>query len=117
MRHSNVGRKFGRERGQRRSFLKGLLRNLIMNGKILTTEARAKEIKILIEPLVTKARKQTPAVLRLLISRLSSKEAAYKLYHEIGPRYAERRGGYVRVIKNMKKRLKDASPTAYIEFV
>lgn len=117
MRHSKVGRKFGRKKGQRRAFLKGLIRNLIMRGKILTTEARAKELRILIEPLVTKAKKQTPAVLRFLISRLSSKEAAYKLYHEIAPRYIERPGGYTRIVKTVRKRLKDNASLAYIEWV
>ncbi|MDP1706816.1 MAG: 50S ribosomal protein L17 [bacterium] len=117
MRHLKEGKKFGRERGQRKAFLKSLLRNLIQHERIMTTEIRAKELRRFIEPLVTRAKKQEVAALRLLISRLDSKSLAYKLYHEIAPRYANRKGGYTRIEKMALRRKNDGAPMAYIEFV
>ncbi len=116
MRHLKKGRKFGRIRGRRQSFLKSLYRNLIMAERIMTTEARAKEIKPRLEKLVTIARRQDIASMRLLLSRLP-KEAALKLYYEIAPRYKERRGGYLRIIKVGAARKRDAAPKTVIEFV
>lgn len=116
MRHQKKGRKFGRIRGRRKSFLKSLYRNLIMAERIMTTEARAKEIKPRVEKLVTLARKQDLASMRILLSRLP-KESALKLYYEIAPRYKDRRGGYLRVIKVGAVRKRDAAPKTIIEFV
>src|SRR3990167_380966 len=70
MRHGKKGRKFGRKTGKRRAFRKGLAHNLILKGKIETTEARAKEIRPVVEKLVTLAKKQTLSSLRLLLARL-----------------------------------------------
>ncbi|MBI2025147.1 MAG: 50S ribosomal protein L17 [Candidatus Harrisonbacteria bacterium] len=109
-------RKFGKKRGPRRSFLKGLANNLIMKEKIETTTSRAKEIRPLVERLVTIARKQELAGLRILLSRLP-KQAAQKLYFEIGPRYKERSGGYLRITKEGKLRKRDAAQQSIIEFV
>ncbi len=116
MRHLKKGRKFGRKRGQRKAFLKALANNLITHERILTTEARAKEIRSLVERLITHAKKQNLAALRLLMRKLP-KNSAYKLYHEIAPRYLNRQGGYTRVIKVGKRRLKDGAKMAIIEFV
>jgi len=116
MRHLKKGRKFGRIRGRRKSFLKSLYRNLIMAGRIATTEARAKEVKPRMEKLVTIARKQNLAGMRILLSRLP-KEAALKLYYELAPRYKERRGGYLRIVKIGAVRKRDAAPKTIIEFV
>lgn len=116
MRHGKKGRKFGRKKGQRRAFIKGLLNNLIMREKIETTEARAKELRPRAEKFVTLAKKQTIAALRLLLSRLP-KQAAQKLYYEIAPRYTERKGGYTRIIKVAKRRKRDAAKSAVIEFI
>jgi large subunit ribosomal protein L17 len=116
MRHLKKGRKFGRMRGQRKSFLKSLANNLVRHGKILTTESRAKELKAFIERLITRGKKQNLAGLRLLLQKLP-KDSAYKLYHEIAPRYAGRVGGYSRIIKLTKRRQSDGSKMAYIEFV
>lgn len=116
MRHLKKGRKFGRKKGQRKAFLKSLADNLVRHGRILTTEARAKELKLFVERLVTHGKKQNLVGLRLLLRKLS-KEAAYKLYHEISPRYAGRVGGYTRITKVGKRRQKDGSKLAYIEFV
>jgi len=116
MRHGKSGRKFGRKRGQRRAFMKGLVNNLIMREKIETTEARAKELRPKTEKLLTLAKKQNTATLRLLLSRLP-KSAAQKLYYEIAPRYADKKGGYTRISKSAKRRKRDAAKMAIIEFV
>ena len=109
-------RKFHRERGQRRAFIKGLAHNLIMKERINTTVARAKSIRPVTERLVSIATQQNVAALRLLISRVN-KTAAQKLYYEIAPRYKERHGGYLRIIKSAKVRQRDGSPMAMIEFI
>lgn len=116
MRHVNRGRKFGLKRGKRRAFLKTLANNLIRHEHIVTTEARAKEIRSLVERSVTHGKKQTIAALRLLLGTLP-KEAAYKVYHELAPRYKDRRGGFTRVVKISKARVHDGSKMARIEFV
>ncbi len=115
--NSSSARKFGMLTGKRRSFIKGLMHNLIMEGKIKTTEARAKEIKPKVEKLVTLAKKNNVASLRLLITRLPNRVSAYKLFHEIAPRYTERRGGYLRILKTSSVRKRDAAREAIIEFI
>jgi large subunit ribosomal protein L17 len=87
-----------------------------MKEKISTTEIRAKEIRPLVEKLVTLGKKQNLASLRLLISRLP-KKAAQKIYYEIAPRYQSRNGGYLRIIKQGSFRKRDGGRTAVIEFV
>ena len=116
MRHLSKGRKFGRVRGVRKSFIQGLLNNLILEEKIKTTPARAKEIKPKVEKLLTLAKKQNLASLRLLISRLP-KAAATKLYYELAPKYKDRKGGYTRIIKLGVTRKRDAAEQVIIEFV
>lgn len=113
---SKLMRKFHRIRGRRKSFLKGLADNLVMKGKMTTTEARAKEIRPMVERLVTLAKKQNLASFRLLVSKLPKKSAA-KLYYEIAPRYKERNGGYLRILKSAARRKRDAAKQAVIEFV
>ncbi|MEK7590253.1 MAG: 50S ribosomal protein L17 [Patescibacteria group bacterium] len=109
-------RKFHRIKGRRKSFLQSLANNLIMKEKIETTVARAKEIRPLVERLVSVAKKQQLANLRLLIARLP-KTSAQKLFYEIAPRYQSRAGGYLRIIKQTKTRKRDNSPLATIEFI
>lgn len=116
MRHLAKGRKFGRTRGPRKSFVKGLLCNLIMEGKIKTTPARAKEIKPKVEKLVTLGKKQNLASHRLLIARVPEK-AANKVYYELAPKYKERKGGYTRIVKLGTFRKRDAAAQVRIEFV
>lgn len=116
MRHLNKGKKFGLKKGPRKAFLRLLANNLIMKERIKTTEARAKEIKRFVERMITHGKKQTPASLRFLMSKLS-KQAAYKVYHDLAPRYKDRKGGYTRVEKHMSVRKHDASKMATIEFV
>jgi large subunit ribosomal protein L17 len=116
MNHLKAGRKFHRERGQRKALFKGLLNNLILKEKIETTEAKAKEIRPMVEKLITKGKKQNLAALRNLIGQVP-KRSAEKLYYELAPRYLERRGGYTRIIKMAEARKNDAAKMAIIEFV
>ncbi|HPW34291.1 MAG TPA: 50S ribosomal protein L17 [Candidatus Paceibacterota bacterium] len=116
MQHRKKGRKFHREKGQRVAFFKSLMANLILKGKIETTDTRAKEIKSRVEKMVTLAKKQNLASMRLLVSRLP-KKAALKLYNDIAPKYLERKGGYTKITKTAKKRIGDSSKVSIIEFV
>ncbi len=115
MRHLKKGRKFGREKNQRRALMKSLAFNLIKKEKIKTTEAKAKELRPFIEKFVTMAKKGTLAGRKLVISRLGE-ISAKKLFEKIGPKYKERNGGYTRIIKTGRRK-NDASKTAFIEFV
>lgn len=117
MRHRKSGRKFHRLIGERRAFIQNLVSELIRRGKIETTETRAKAIRPVVEHLVTIAKKQTLAGRRLLLSRVHNPKAVKKLYEELGPRYMERSGGYLRVSKLSKFRKRDGSRLAKIEFV
>jgi len=103
-------------RGQRNSFVSGLIHNFVMKEKIKTTEARAKEIRPKVEKLVTLAKKQNIASLRVLKSRLPEL-SANKLYYEIAPKFSSRQGGYVRIIKTAVRRKRDAAPMSVIEFI
>ena|SRR3989344_7066864 len=117
MRHANHNRKFGRPANQRRAFLRGLAHNLIIEGKIKTTEPRAKELRPFVEKLVTIAKPQTVTARRLIASHLGNEPIALKiLVNEIAPRYLKRAGGYTRITK-LGQRTSDGSPMAIIEFV
>ena len=116
MRHAKKGRKFGMLTGKRRAFLRILSHNLVMKGKIQTTEAKAKEIRPRVEKLVTLAKKGDLAALRLLAKRMP-KDSAYKLFHEIAPRYKTKKGGYLRIRKTAVTRKRDGVKQATIEFV
>lgn len=116
MRHANKGRKFGRERGQRKAFLRNLAGQLVTRERITTTEARAKELRGIVERLVTYGKRQNVAGLRLLMRKIP-KTAAYKVYHELAGRYEKRAGGYTRIIKRARARRNDGAKMATIEFV
>ncbi len=116
MRHHNVNRKFGRQTGPRRALLRSLAENLIVRGKIVTTETKAKELRPFIEKLVTKGREEALASRRVLISKLGSAAVVKKLVNDISKKYMDRRGGYTRIIK-IGQRKGDASEMALIEFV
>jgi large subunit ribosomal protein L17 len=115
MRHGNHNRKFGRETDQRHALLKSLARSLVLRGRIKTTEAKAKEIRPLVEKMVTKGKSATIANRRLLISQLGDVATANKLI-KTAEGYKDRSGGYIRIVK-MVQRKGDASPMALIEFV
>jgi large subunit ribosomal protein L17 len=117
MRHLKKGKKFSRLRGARISFVRNLANDLIRAGSIETTEVRAKAIRPVVERLVTFAKKQTLASRRVIISRVHNEKIANKLYNELGPRYAERAGGYLRITKLAQSRKRDGTKMARIEFV
>ncbi len=116
MRHGNSTRKFGREKNQRHALMRSLARNLIRDGRIQTTLAKAKEIRPYVEKLVTKAKVDTIASRRLVSTRLQGVPEVAKLFKVLGPQYKDRNGGYTRIIR-MPKRGLDAAPMALIEFV
>jgi large subunit ribosomal protein L17 len=115
MRHGNHNRKFGRQTDQRKALLKGLCRSLVLKGKIKTTEARAKEIRPMVEKMLTRGKTLTLANRRTLISSLGDVRTANKLI-KTAATYTERAGGYVRIIK-IAPRKGDAAKMAMIEFV
>jgi len=116
MRHRKSGRKLNRNSPQRNSLKKSLAISIIEHESVRTTLAKAKEIRGFLEPLVTLAKDNTVANQRLAYSKLRSKEAVAKLFEELGPRYKDRPGGYLRVIKR-GLRNGDKAPSAQVEFV
>ncbi len=116
MRHRKTGRKLNRNSSQRNSLMKSLAISIIEHESVSTTLAKAKEIRGFLEPLVTLAKENTLANQRLAYSKLRSNEAVAKLFNELGPRYKDRPGGYLRVIKS-GLRNGDKAPSAQVEFV
>ncbi len=117
MRHHKTGRKFGRKRDQRVAFLRTLAESLILREKILTTEARAKEIRSVVEKLVTKARNDTLASRRLIMAHLAGRpKVVKKLFDVLAPRFKDRAGGYTRITK-VVSRSGDGRQSAIIEFI
>lgn len=116
MRHHNVNRKFGRETNQRAALIKSLACNLIKHEKMITTEAKAKEIRPVVEKIVTKAKDDTVASRRIVNQKLVSPKIVAKLFKEIAPKYKDRRGGYLRIVK-LGQRGGDGSKMAIVEFV
>jgi large subunit ribosomal protein L17 len=115
MRHGNHNRKFGRETNQRNALLKSLARSLVIKGKIKTTEAKAKEIRPLVEKLVTRGKTVTLNNRRLLIAQLGDASVTAKLI-KTAATYTDRKGGYLRITK-MGPRKGDGAAMAVIEFV
>ena len=115
-RHGYKGRKFGRERDQRRALLKGLATSLVMEEKIETTLPRPKELVRYIEKLITKAKKGDLAKRRAVIAGLSTQIAAFKLVDQIAPQLGGRTSGHVRV-QRTRLRVGDGAQMAIIEFV
>lgn len=115
-RHGYKGRKFGRERDQRRALLKGLATSLVEHGKIETTLPKAKELSRYIEKVITKAKQGDLAGRRAVIAKLSTQAAANKLVDEIAPQLTKRNSGHVRVVRT-RVRVGDAAQLAEISFV
>lgn len=114
MRHGNVNRKFGREKNQRAALLSSLAQSLIQKGRIKTTLAKAKEVRPLVEKMVTRSKKDTLQSRRMLTAQLGER-TAQKLI-KTASAYKERPGGYLRIVK-MGPRMGDAAEMALIEFV
>lgn len=115
-RHGYKGRKFGLERDQRRALIKGLATSLVEHGKIETTLPKAKELIRYTEKLITKAKKGDLASRRIVIAKLSTQAAAFKLVDEIAPKLTARNSGHLR-IERTKLRVGDGAQMAKIEFV
>ena len=116
MRHRKSGRKFNRTSAHRQAMLRNMAVSLIEHGAIKTTLPKAKELRSVAEPLITLAKVDSVANRRLAFARTRSKESVGILFNELGPRYANRPGGYMRVLK-MGFRTGDKAPMAYVELV
>jgi large subunit ribosomal protein L17 len=116
MRHQKSGRKLNRTSSHRTAMFRNMTSSLIRHELIKTTLPKAKELRRVAEPLITLAKADGVANRRLAFSRLRDKEAVGKLFTEIGPRYRERNGGYLRILK-CGNRVGDAAPMAYVELV
>lgn len=116
MRHKMQGRKFGRESDHRKLMLKNLVLSLVEHGRINTTQAKAKEIRSLAERVITYGKKGTVHHRRMAFKILNNKDMVKKVFDELAPKYADREGGYTRVLKNGFRK-GDCAPMAIIEFV
>ena len=116
MRHRKSGRHLGRTSSHREAMFKNMAVSLIEHEVIKTTLPKAKELRRVAEPLITLAKEDSVAHRRLAFDRLRDREVVTKLFNELGPRYAERPGGYLRIMK-CGFRAGDNAPMAYVELV
>jgi large subunit ribosomal protein L17 len=116
MRHRKSGRHFSRTSAHRKAMFKNMAVSLFEHELIKTTLPKAKELRRYAEPLITLAKNDTVANRRLAFARTRSKEAVGKLFNDLGPRYAQRPGGYIRILK-CGFRAGDNAPMAYVELV
>ncbi|NCT67410.1 MAG: 50S ribosomal protein L17 [Rhodanobacteraceae bacterium] len=116
MRHMKSGRKLNRTSSHREAMFKNMAASLFKHELIRTTLPKAKELRRVAEPLITLAKTDSVANRRLAFARLRDKEAVGKLFVELGPRYRERKGGYLRLLK-CGFRVGDNAPMAYVELV
>jgi large subunit ribosomal protein L17 len=116
MRHHEKFKTLGREKGQRVSLVRSLVRSLVIHEGITTTETKAKELRKYIEPMVTMAKADTLATRRNLIAKIGDLRAAKKLVEVIAPAHKARKGGYTRVVK-LPHRKSDGAKMAHIQFV
>jgi large subunit ribosomal protein L17 len=116
MRHRHSGRQLNRNASHRKAMFRNMAVSLLEHELIKTTLPKAKELRSYAEPLITLAKKDSVANRRLAFDRTRSKEAVGKLFTELGPRYQERPGGYIRILK-CGYRTGDKAPMAYVELV
>lgn len=109
-------RKLGRSTANRLMLLRTMVTQLLENGRIITTEAKAKEIRSMADKMITLGKENTLSSKRQALGYITKREVVIKLFDEIAPKYAERNGGYTRVIKAEPRR-GDAAPMAIIELV
>jgi large subunit ribosomal protein L17 len=117
MRHLKAGRTLGRTASHRLAMFRNMTRSLVEHGRITTTVAKAKELRPFVEKLITLAKEGTLHARRRALAKLPDKETVRVLFQEIGPRFADRPGGYTRVMRLSKVRLGDAGPTAIVELL
>ena len=116
MRHRHSGRQLNRNSSHRKAMFRNMTVSLVEHEMIKTTVPKAKELRTFAEPLITLAKKDSVANRRLAFDRTRSKAAVGKLFDELGPRYQERPGGYIRILK-CGYRAGDKAPMAYVELV
>jgi len=116
MRHKVAGRKLGRSSAHRKALYRNLVTDLLNYEKITTTEAKAKEIRSLAERMITLGKEGELHSRRRALSFILDKKVTEKIFNELAPRYAERPGGYTRILK-LGPRLGDGAPMAQIELV
>lgn len=116
MRHRKTGRKLGRNSSHRKAMFRNMSVSLLLHETIKTTLPKAKELRRVIEPLITLAKKDEVSNRRLAFDRLRDKAAVGKLFSDIGPRFNDRPGGYLRILK-IGPRAGDAAPMAVIQLV
>ena len=116
MRHNKIGRKLGRKTAHRKALMSNLASALITHKKIKTTDAKAKELRMYIEPLVTFAKKGDLHSRRQVLKKIRHKSIVRELFDNIGPTFSNRNGGYTRIIK-LGFRDNDCAPISMIEFV
>jgi large subunit ribosomal protein L17 len=116
VRHHRAGRKLGRDASHRKALYANLTGSLIEHGRIRTTVAKAKEVRPIAEQMITLARRGDVHARRQALAYLRSQDVVHKLFSEVAPRFADRPGGYSRIVK-LGPRQGDAAEMAYLEFV
>ena len=116
MRHRKAGRKLGRDTAHRKALYSNLAAALIEHGRIRTTEAKAKAVKPFAEQMITLGKRGDLAARRKALSELRSQDVVAQLFSEVAPRFAERPGGYTRIVK-LGQRQGDAAEMVYLELV
>jgi len=116
MRHRKTGRQLNRNSSHRKAMFSNMATSLFKHELIKTTLPKAKELRSFAEPLITLSKVDSVAKRRLAFARLRDRDIVTKLFNELGPRYQERSGGYLRIIK-CGFRTGDAAPMAYVELV
>lgn len=116
MRHRKSGRQLNRNSSHRQAMFRNMASSLVRHEVIKTTVPKAKELRRVIEPLITLAKEDSVANRRLAFARTRDKEVVGKLFNDLGPRYSERPGGYTRILK-CGFRAGDNAPMAYVELV
>ncbi|WP_455212702.1 50S ribosomal protein L17 [Kaarinaea lacus] len=116
MRHRNSGRQLNRNSSHRSAMFKNMAASLFKNEIIKTTLPKAKELRRVAEPLITKAKTDSVANRRLVFDRIRDRDMVSKLFNELGPRYQDRPGGYLRILK-CGYRAGDSAPMAIVELV
>ncbi len=116
MRHRKSGRQLNRNSSHRQAMFRNMAGSLVKHEVIKTTLPKAKELRRVIEPLITLAKQDSVANRRLAFARTGDKEVVGKLFNELGPRYEQRPGGYIRILK-CGFRTGDNAPMAYVELV
>jgi large subunit ribosomal protein L17 len=116
VRHRRVGKKLGRDSAHRKALYSNLAGALIEHGRIKTTEAKAKAVKPFAEQMITLGKRGDLHARRLALAELRSQDVVHQLFAEVGPRFADRPGGYTRIVK-LGPRIGDSAEMVYLELV